>query len=185
MTPKSKQAIKYAAFLRGINVGGNKLIKMGELKRAFEELGFHGTQTLLASGNVVFESEVSDVAKLTKAVEAQLAKVFGHEIGVLLRTVEYIRQLVDSQPFGKKGFGDDAKLYVSLFDGKGKGALKIPYESPQKDLRILSATNGEVYSVTFPLGNGRYGNSMTIIEKEFGPKVTTRNWNTIVKVSLK
>ena len=54
--PEEDSLIKYAAFLRGINVGGHTIIKMGELRKVFESLGFWNVKTVLASGNVLFEA---------------------------------------------------------------------------------------------------------------------------------
>jgi uncharacterized protein (DUF1697 family) len=51
---------QYVAFLRGINVGRHALIKNTDLKKAFEKLGVENVRTLLASGNVVFESDRTD-----------------------------------------------------------------------------------------------------------------------------
>lgn len=67
---------QYVAFLRGINVGGHGLIKMIDLKKAFEKMGFENVRTLLASGNVVFESEQTDNKALTTEIESFLKKAF-------------------------------------------------------------------------------------------------------------
>jgi uncharacterized protein (DUF1697 family) len=61
--------IRYAAFLRGINVGGNKMIKMQDVAKAFESLGFSNVKTLIQSGNVIFESAPTDDEKLIKKIE--------------------------------------------------------------------------------------------------------------------
>ena len=76
--------ISYAAFLRGINVGGHKTVPMEKLKKAFEALRFKNVQTLLASGNVVFETQALSTAALEQMIEEKLKKIFGHEIGVLV-----------------------------------------------------------------------------------------------------
>src|SRR5258708_5109578 len=59
---------KFAAFLRGINVGGNKLIKMDDLKKCFAALAFKNVKTILASGNVLFESTDDDEVALGKKI---------------------------------------------------------------------------------------------------------------------
>src|SRR5260221_10646488 len=56
--------MKYIAFLRGINVGGNNLIKMSDLKKQFEDLGFTNVQTVIASGNVIFETDKKNFNKI-------------------------------------------------------------------------------------------------------------------------
>lgn len=57
--------MKYVALLRGVNVGGKNLIKMSALKTAFEESGFTDVRTYINSGNVVFDTEEKNLAKLT------------------------------------------------------------------------------------------------------------------------
>lgn len=72
--PKANKSsnCQYLAFLRGINVGGNAIIKMADLKKAFEQMGFKNVRTLLASGNVIFEADHADKEVLTKKMESAL-----------------------------------------------------------------------------------------------------------------
>jgi uncharacterized protein (DUF1697 family) len=173
---------KYAAFLRGINVGGHKTVPMKELKKAFESLGHQNVKTLLASGNVLFDAPETTRVELTQKISAYLEKTFGIEIGVLVRTRAEIQKLTDSAPFKKIRVTPQTRLYVTFISGKPKGALKIPYESPGKEIRILQVSNSAVLSVvTLSPGVGTI-DLMGILEKEFGKNITTRNWNTIVKM---
>lgn len=174
--------MKYVAFLRGINVGGNRRIKMEELRKAFESLGFQHIKTLLAAGNVVFETLAADIDALTQKIEAKLEEVFGYNIGVILRTLDDIREIAEADPFKGITVTPDTRLYVTFLKEKPGNTLEIPYESPQKDFRILRVTNGEVFSVLTLSPNSRSVDAMNVLEKEFGRRVTTRNWNTIVKI---
>ena len=70
---------QYLALLRGINVGGNNIIKMADLKACFESLGLTDVVTYIQSGNVIFKSAEKDKAKLTKMIEAGLSKRFNYE----------------------------------------------------------------------------------------------------------
>ena len=173
---------KYAAFLRGINVGGNKPVPMEKLKKAFESLEFRKVQTLLVSGNVVFEAPPIDTVALEQKVEEKLKKVFGHEIGVLIRTMEELQHLSNSQPFKKVAITAQTRLYVTFFSEKPKSSLKIPFTSPDKSCKILHLSGREVCSVVVLSPNSGTLDLMKILEKEFGRKVTTRNWNTLVRV---
>ena len=174
--------LKYAAFLRGINAGGHKTVPMKELKKAFESLGHQNVKTLLASGNVLFDAPETTIVELTQKISAYLEKTFGFEIGVLVHTRAEIQKLTDSAPFKKIRVTPQTRLYVTFISGKPKGALKIPYESPGKEIRILQASNSAVLSVvTLSPGVGTI-DLMGILEKEFGKNITTRNWNTIEKM---
>ena len=61
----------YIALLRGINVGGHKVIKMAELKRVFESIGLKQVKTYIQSGNIVFESE-EDINFLKDRIQTEI-----------------------------------------------------------------------------------------------------------------
>jgi uncharacterized protein (DUF1697 family) len=188
MTPKANTPanqgtmLKRIAFLRGINVGGHKPIKMDALARAFGSLGFQNVKTILSSGNVLLDAPKSDSVALTQKIEAKLETVFGHTVGVTLRTVPEIQKLLKSGPFKNITVTPQIRLYVTFRRDRTKGALKIPYQSPEKDFRILRVTTGEVCSVLTLSPDRQTTQLMNILEKEFGKTVTTRNWNTILRI---
>jgi uncharacterized protein (DUF1697 family) len=172
---------RYAAFLRGINVGGNKKVPMAKLKTVMETMGFENVKTLLASGNVIFEGKKEDTKKLAAHIAKVLGEAFGFEIPVLIRTMEELEKLHAREPFAKIKVTKDIRLYVTFLSEKPKSKLKIPYESPDKAFRILALSGSELISVLDVSKTGT-PEAMSIIEKEFGKNVTTRNWNTIVKM---
>jgi uncharacterized protein (DUF1697 family) len=91
----------YVALLRGINVGGHKLIKMKELARIFADAGFKNVRTYVASGNVIFESGSANRAALTRKIEKALQKALGYDVTVVLRTLSEIESIVNRNPFKK------------------------------------------------------------------------------------
>ncbi|MCI0538001.1 MAG: DUF1697 domain-containing protein [Verrucomicrobiales bacterium] len=173
---------KYVAFLRGINVGGHKPVKMDELRKAFEALGFQKVKTLLASGNVLFDTPKAKPLSLTRSIEAKLEEAFGHKIDVLLRSIGEIKALADSRPFQKIKVTPQTRLYVTFLSEKPKSDLKVPHESADKNFTILRVSNSEVCSVLTLSLKGRTVDLMDVLEKVFGKNVTTRNWNTITKI---
>ena len=68
----SEECVAYVAFLRGINVGGHRLIKMTELAKIFSEMGLAGVRTVIASGNVLFSSDEIDEGRLATKIEGEL-----------------------------------------------------------------------------------------------------------------
>ena len=64
--------VTYISMLRGINVGGQKRIKMEELKTSYESLGFYNVRTYVQSGNVIFDSIQSDVDDLSSIIENKI-----------------------------------------------------------------------------------------------------------------
>ena len=172
----------YVAFLRGINVGGNKPIKMADLQKAFESLGFRNVKTILASGNVLFAALKTPQSDLVQEIEEKLRETFGHEVGVLLRTIAGLRQLAAADPFKNIIVTPRTRLYVTFLSEKPKTNLRIPYETPEKDCGIVCVTDGEVCSFVVLSPDRGTTDLMNILEKQFGKKMTTRNWNTIAKI---
>jgi uncharacterized protein (DUF1697 family) len=174
---------QYVAFLRGINVGGDTLVRMADLKKAFEKMGFERVRTVLASGNVVFESTSGDIPALTRTIEPALQTLTKRVIKVLLRNLDDIMKVRLSEPF--KGIAEtpDIRLYVTFLQGSaGPRFITLPYSSLLKEFTILHATPGEVFSV-IDLSKGKGTTDlMNLLTQEFGPDITTRNWNTVLKV---
>src|SRR5258708_18037387 len=172
----------YVAFLRGINVGGNTMIKMEELKKTFASLGFSQIHTVLNSGNIIFETSETDCDSLIKKIGEKLQKTFGFTIGVQLRTRLELKSLVDADPFKKITLTSQTKLYVTFLLEKPKAEIAISDESPEKDFRIVCIFDREVCSFVELSSMRGTPELMKLLEKAFGKKITTRTWNTVLKV---
>jgi uncharacterized protein (DUF1697 family) len=181
---KSEEIIakSYVAFLRGINNIGSKTVKMDELKRIFEATGFKNVKTILASGNIVFETTIPETCTIITKTERQLEKKLGYKVNMVLRTLDELRLLVKSNPFSQIKITPQTKLLLTFLSEKSTGRLKVPYKSPGNDFIIMRITGNEIYSVVNLLPGKRPYRIISFLEKEFGNKITNRNWNTILKV---
>ncbi|MDR2589114.1 MAG: DUF1697 domain-containing protein, partial [Spirochaetales bacterium] len=94
----------YVTLLRGINVGGNAVIKMEALRAALCSLKFTDVKTYIQSGNIIFRAGETAPAKLAKKIEKKLAEEFGYDIPALVYTVNEYAQIVQEAPplFGKE-----------------------------------------------------------------------------------
>jgi uncharacterized protein (DUF1697 family) len=90
---------RYAAFLRGINVGGSHRVKSPELRSVFEALGLADVQTFRASGNVIFVAPSEPPRELSARIEDGLQRSLGYEVETFLRTAEELRAITRMQPF--------------------------------------------------------------------------------------
>jgi len=174
--------IRYSAFLRGINVGGHRQIKMADLARMFSNMGFGDVRTVIASGNVVFRSGESDVAKLTRGIEGGLEAELGYPVDVMLRMVDWLRELVERNPF-KAVEGEEGHRYVSFMQSIGNDVPALPYDAAEEGFRILAVHGNDVFSLSSKLPNGRHGHPGKYIAKHFGNVSTMRNWNTVIKIA--
>lgn len=170
---------RYAAFLRGVNLG-KRTVKSAELKAAFEAMGFTGVKTLLASGNVLFDTK--SAKGLKEKIEAGLGEQFGFAIPIVLRSVDELKQMVASDPFGGVVASDEANLHVMLFDAPiPKGFVQPPVAG---DFDVPPMAEREMFVIVYRKPDGTYlGRSSLDSEKRLpkGTLVTMRNWNTILK----
>ena len=89
----------YISFIRGINVGGHKKVKMADLRALYLDLGFRDPRTLLQSGNVIFEAAEMDATAVGARIEAGIRERFGFEARALLRTPGVFRAALSDHPF--------------------------------------------------------------------------------------
>ncbi|WP_297731290.1 DUF1697 domain-containing protein [uncultured Maricaulis sp.] len=88
----------HIAFLRAVNVGGTGKLPMAELKAMAARVGFDNPRTYIASGNLVFESDLTS-AEAGKRLEAALEVFAGKPVGVIMRTPEALQAILDANPF--------------------------------------------------------------------------------------
>ena len=105
---------KFAAFLRGVNVGGVNL-KMADVAAALTDAGFANVRTILATGNVLLESSAG-VATVRKKAEAALRERFGYDAWVLAYDIDTVRAIVDAYPFEREV--DGYQSYVTFVTDK-------------------------------------------------------------------
>jgi uncharacterized protein (DUF1697 family) len=172
----------FISMLRGINVSGQKKIRMVELRDLYESLNLVNVETYVQSGNVVFDSTEGDASKLAELIEAQIAKSFGYAVPVFIRDADDFRRIVDGNPFLKERNEDPAKLYVTFL-------YRSPSESKLSNLAIptgeaaefsIGDSIGDKEAFLFcPNGYGRTKLSNSFFERKLDVPATTRNWKTV------
>ena len=174
--------MRYIALLRGINVGGNKKIKMADLRTMLEGLGFSNVKTVLASGNVAWDADHSDTDAMQKSVEDAIHATFGFAVPIIVFPAQYIQTLIESDPFAGIEVTKETRLYVTFLPQPTPTTLNIPYDAPTGDFRILAVNDYTVCSV-LTVTKTKTVDGMKILETEFGKQITTRNWNTVIKLA--
>jgi uncharacterized protein (DUF1697 family) len=182
MDSSNISVISYVAFLRGINVSGKKQIKMDALRDAFQSWGFENVSTILASGNILFDTRSDDPQMIRETIAAGIRTAFGFDVGVFIRTITELKAMAARDPF--KGYTESAqlKLYATFLNQKAAPRFILPYQSPGKELEILSVSDQEIFSAVHLSPHYGTVDMMAFLEKEFGSELTTRNWNTVVKI---
>ena len=155
-------------------------MKMEELGKLFTSLGFENVLTVIASGNVIFQTPEKDQVRLTQQIEKALLDSLGYEVKILLRNETHIHEMVKNDPF--KGVTDKEIKFFVTFIAKGLDQdIKLPLKFNDEGSEIIKVTDGEVYFLRYP--QGKTTEAMTFIDKMFGKYSTTRNWNTIQKIA--
>jgi len=167
---------RYAALLRGVMPMN---AKMAALREAFEAAGFRDVKTVLSSGNVVFDAATATEASLERRAEAAMKARLGRAFPTIVRPVEALRAMLASDPYDDFALDPKAKRIVTFLRAKPKARLALPIEL--HGARILHLSGREVFSAYVPTPKGPV--FMGLIEKTFGKEVTTRTWETVVKVA--
>jgi uncharacterized protein (DUF1697 family) len=169
---------RYAAFLRGINVGGVNL-KMPEVAAALKDAGLDNVRTILATGNVLLESS-SNAATVRKTAEAALRKAFGYDAWVLVYDIDTVRSISDGYPFEREV--PDQQSYVTFVsDPAVHDELATLANKPGPGERI-SRGKGVIY---WQVPKGKTLDSTmgkTMGKKRYKSSTTTRNLRTLDKV---
>ncbi|MDM5155154.1 DUF1697 domain-containing protein [Bacillus sp. DX1.1] len=169
----------YIALLRGINVGGHKLIKMAELRNVFETMGLGSVQTYIQSGNVLFESEES-ADLLSQRIEHEISRVFGFTVPVILRTEMELEQIIRNCPFQTDALLEGESLHISfLAEAPSQEGINhvLSFRSEVEECRIEGK---EVY--LFFRQSIRNSKLAAHLQKLNVP-ATLRNWRTINKLN--
>lgn len=174
-------ATRYIALLRGINVGGNKKIKMADLREMLASLGFENIKTALASGNVALDADHDDVSALKSQIEQGIETTFGFTVPVIVFAQQQINDLIEKDPFTGIETTKDKRLYVTFLPEPTSSTLSLPHQSDTGDFAILDMTDIALFSV-LTVTNTRSVDAMAVLEKAYGKSITTRNWNTVLKL---
>ncbi|HXR46498.1 MAG TPA: DUF1697 domain-containing protein [Candidatus Limnocylindrales bacterium] len=167
----------YIALLRGINVGGQKPIKMADLQSHFASGGAVRARTYIQSGNVVFEHREKSPAALRTILEQHLAAKLGYTVPTLVKTAKDFAVIAGANPYDTHLPEFGRRMYVCFFE-KAPAAAAIADIQPlvtDAERLVVKGTAGYAYYTT---GLGRAKLTSNVIERKLG-RATLRNWNTV------
>ena len=173
--------MRYIALLRGVNVGGNTMIKMAELKASFEELGFNNVVSYINSGNLAFDATKSSEEKICTKIEKAIEKDFGKTIPVMIREQASIRNVLDNNPF-QGAYETHKQMHVLFMKEKMPKDKQEQLKAAETELEKFEVVDREIYALLKAgvadslLGKG-------FIEKKLKVAITGRNWRTVEKLA--
>lgn len=170
----------YCALLRGINVGGNNIIPMSELRRLCESLGLENVATYIQSGNVLFTAKESDPRKLELMLEKALSKKFKYTAVVVVKSLKEMTKIAANIP--KSWDGNNARRYNVLFLRHAIDSKKILKElQPKDEIEEVSYGPGVLYWSALTSALTR-SSLVKFAAHRLYKEVTIRNLNTTKKL---
>ena len=174
---------RYFAFLRAINVGGH-IVKMDQLRRIFESLGFSSIETFIASGNVIFESTSKNVKTLEKRIENALCEALGYEVATFIRTEAELVEIANYRPFRESDLEAVGSLNIVFLgealdkkSNQGLIALRTEFDDLHghgREIYWLCRTRQSESTI-----------SNAVLNKTLGMPATVRGANTVKKMVVK
>ena len=173
--------MRYVALLRGNNVTGNKMIKMTELKAAFEECGFQNVVTYINSGNIAFDSKATDENKVVAKIEKAIESRFGMAVSVMVREQKAINGILANNPFDGE-YESHKQMHVLFLREEIPNDRVGELLSFQTDRDQVSVRGREIYALLLDgVAESQIGRGL--IERKLKIPVTARNWRTLTKIS--
>jgi uncharacterized protein (DUF1697 family) len=171
----------FICLLRGINVSGHKLIKMKELQRMFESLGYLDVKTFIQSGNIVFKTKQIDIQILTNQIHKQILVTFGFDVHVTIISSAELERIYKTNPFSINETFEIEKMLLTLLSG-------VPEKDKIDSLNMGNFGNdkhiiqGKELYLYCTDGYGKTKLSNNFIESKLKVSATTRNWKTVTEL---
>lgn len=168
---------RYIALLRGVNVGGNTIIRMADLRTLVESLGFTGVATYIQTGNVLFSAAETDRRRLARRLEERLAPVAGRAVQVFVFSPAELKAAAAHNPFEPQRRAGEQRCHLMFLSAQ---------PDPGR-WEALKALQGEEYRfhlhgsvLYYAYGTEYAGHRRNIdFEKVLGVSGTARSWNVV------
>ena len=175
---------KYVAFLRAINVGGHT-VKMDHLRTLFEELGFANVETLIASGNVIFDARQTKTVQLEGKIEKHLHEKLGYPVTTFIRSTTELAIISRYKPFAESELTDKRNvLFIAFLNTSPSKEAKANLLKLRDRFADFHTNGRELYWLRRRLAEAPPLASVPL-EKVLGLQMTFRNANTIMRIVSK
>jgi uncharacterized protein (DUF1697 family) len=169
------------SMLRGVNVGGHNRIKMDALRGLYESLKLEDPRTYVQSGNVIFRSKEKNLPALAKKIQNAVEREFGFPPEIILRTVNEMRQVLDTHPFANRRDIEPSQLLITFLTaepGPNAHAALLNLKNHPEELHL----KGRELYIHFPNGVGKSKLPWSSVEKLLKITGTARNLNSAAKM---
>jgi len=171
----------YISILRGINVGGNRIIKMDALGALYTELGCCNVLTYIQSGNVIFRHIGINPDELETRIAGKITETFNFDVPVIVKELEEMSQIIADNPFTKGTSREIAHMHVTFLSGKPEGEKFLHIKDGQFLPDEFALANKSIY-LYCPNGYGKTKLTNSFWESKLNLQATTRNWKTATEL---
>ena len=169
----------YIVFLRGINVSGQKKIRMADLRLALSNAGFQSVQTYIQSGNLLVQSKASE-REVSKQIHQQILDSFGFDVPVLSFEFPKLQDILKRNPYTATEEDNKGIYFVLLFDAPDN-ALSDALQNEVFSNEEFTITPSCIY-LNCHEGYGRAKCNNNFFERRLKIQATARNWKTMKRM---
>lgn len=173
--------MKHVALLRAVNLAGKNRVSMADLRALARDLGLAEPETLLQSGNLVFEGGRRSTATLERMLAEGAEARFGAATEFFVRSATDWDRIVEACPFPQEAEEDPAHLLLGVLKDRVTPRKLDALRAAIRGRERVEGAGREVY-VVYPDGMGRSKLTMALLEKHLDTRCTGRNWNTALKL---
>ena len=171
----------FVSLLRGINVSGQKKIKMEDLKQSFASLGFSFVRSYIQSGNVIFRTDIRDTEEISRLIEKKIFEDFGFDVVLLIRYAVDYEKILRNNPFLPDRKEEIKYLNITFLKNRPEESLVTAISKVSDESEQFVMNDRYIY-LYCPNGYGRARFTNSFFEKKLKVPATTRNWNTAMKL---
>lgn len=182
LTGQSAPGTCWVVLFRGINVGGNNIVKMADLRMALEKEGFEDVATYIQSGNVVLRSEIADADEVTSRVKSAVQRQHGFAPAVFALNAETFLAAAGANPLAEVIHrAEDNKTVHVYFLHQSPAAIAVVELAALATASESIVVEGSALYLHAPDGVAR-SKLVARLEKTLGVTATGRNWQTITRL---
>ncbi len=170
-------ARRYVALLRAVNVGGHAVVRMADLKRAFESAGARDVATHIQSGNVFFTSDESDADRLAARLEKGVGRFLGRAVRMFVLSPRQLRDAAAHNPFDAERLDGEQRCHLMFLAGVPDAAHREALMALQRDDYRFHVRGRVLY---YAYSTSTEGRRRTVdFEKVLGVAGTARGWKVV------
>jgi uncharacterized protein (DUF1697 family) len=172
----------WIVLLRGINVGGNNIIKMADLRKLLEGLGYQNVKTYIQSGNVVLQSDAASAVDVSSQIEAAIEDRFGFRPRIYVMGLDDFEAIHEANPYRNEGEQNPKSVhYFLLMESEKAPAKNLPSLEELKAEDESYFQTDRCFYLHAPNGIGR-SKLADKVDRSLGKSTTARNYKTVLKL---